>query len=232
MEVPLDWNRFLRVHAIASSIALITLLGMGAAGRSTSGAPEEELSVRRLNVIDSEGRIRVQIAGDFAPRRAMLSGILFHNEEGNEAGGLVYYGKTNDDGSVSAGGILTFDQYRDDQIMALEYSQHGTTKRNGLRFMDRPDEMSEPLAQFYRDFEAAETEEERQRLRQEVLPTIPAEDRPQQRLFVGRDASGRSILKLSDAQGLARIQLTVEADGGARIEFLDDDGNVTREIAP
>ena len=92
----------------------------------------------------------VQLAGEYDPRRADLSGLLFHNEDGNEAGGLVYAGKKDENGVINAGATLTFDQYAEDQIMSIQYAHRGNVKRTGMTISARPDEMGENLAAFYR----------------------------------------------------------------------------------
>jgi hypothetical protein len=48
------------------------------------------------------------------------------------------------------------------------------------------------------------------------------------RAFLGRDYDGASKLVPRDGKGHARLQMIVGADGAARIEFLDEDGKVTK----
>ena len=51
-----------------------------------------------------------------------------------------------------------------------------------------------------------------------------------QRMFVGSDAAKNAILNMRDRQGKPRLRLVVDSLGGARIEFLDVNGNVTNTI--
>jgi len=224
-----ETQNILKAHAILSTIAILALIAVIATGYSKTQT-FDTIAVRHIDILDSEERVRVQLAGEFSPRRTDLSGILFHNEDGNEAGGLVYSGKKDDDGKIQAGAILTFDQYADDQIMTLQYAHSGNQKRNGLMIMDRPDEMGENLAAFYKQFAAAETDEERQRLQEEVLPTIPPEEMPARRLFVGRTVRNSSTINLYDQLGRVRLRLEVDSSNQPKIEFFDEEGEVVKSI--
>ena len=222
-------HKFLKTHAAFSTLAIIGLVVMGA-GDPPGTQTFDKITVSQIDVVDSEGRVRAQLAGEYGPRRKDLSGLLFHNEEGHEAGGLVYQGGIDEDGNVQAGAILTFDQYGDDQIMALQYAQNGDHKRNGLTITDRPNEMGENLAQFYRNFSNAKTDEERQRLRDDVLPNIPKEEMPAKRLFIGRTTRNSSTINLYDPVGRVRLRLEVDKDGVPVIEFFNEQGESVKKI--
>lgn len=226
----MDVQRILKVHAVLSTIAILFLIAVIGIGRSKTQS-FDKITVRHIDILDSEERVRVQLAGEFSPRRKELSGILFHNEDGNEAGGLVYAGKKDEDGTIQAGAMLTFDQYAEDQIMAIEYSHRGDQKRNGMLIMDRPDEMGENLAAFYKAFDQAETDEERQRLREEVLPTIPPEEMPARRLFLGRTTRNSSTINLYDPLGRVRLRMEVDSSGQPKIEFFDEAGELIKSIS-
>jgi hypothetical protein len=223
---------WLRSHALVLVATALVGIAIMAFGSQRSSLQLDEVTVRQIHVVDSNGRERITIGGEFPPRRAELAGILFHNQEGNEAGGLVYHGKRNAEGQIEAGGLLTFDQYREDQIMILEYSHTGEKKRNGLTFADRPDEMSERLLAVYAAVEAAKSDEEREKIKAEMLPGIPPEELPARRLFVGRNIEGVSLVSLHDGAGRPRLNLEVDADGTASIVFLDAAGGTVRTITP
>lgn len=50
------------------------------------------------------------------PERDRPAGMIFFNDDGDECGGLVYDGDRN-----SASMTYSFDQYKNDQIMQLQY---------------------------------------------------------------------------------------------------------------
>ncbi len=224
--------RFLKIHAVCSTLAIAAIFIMGAA--DTPDLPEsavfDTITVRRIDVLDSADRIRVQVAGEFGPRRKDLSGMLFHNEDGHESGGLVYWGRRDENGEIQAGGMMTFDQYAEDQIMSLQYAHSGDRKRTGPTISDCPDEMGENLSRFYKDFAAAKSEEERQRLRKEVLPTIPPEELPAKRLFMGRTTRNSSTINLYDPEGRVRLRLDVDKNGVPMIEFFNEQSESVKKI--
>jgi len=220
--------RILELHAVVST-TLLAALFLSSAGPDGS-ATFDELTVKRIHVVDSEGRERVSIAGEFPPRRKELAGLLFHNENGTEAGGLVYYGRPLPDGGFEAGGLMTFDQFGEDQVMSIEYAHTPAGKQNGLRILDRPDGISPQVLAYYRKIEAAQDSEERARLQRELRQNVPPEELSQQRLWVGRDQHGRARLNLCDAAGRTRLRLAVSPEGEAAITFLDEKGEAVRTL--
>ncbi len=220
-----------RLYA-AGSTALLLLIAVSAfsAGRRT--AEFDEITVHKINVVDSEGRTRVLLAGGYAPRRPDLAGLLFINQEGVEAGGLVYKGTRDSVDGVRAGAILTFDQFDNDQIVALSYDQSGEQKRQGLTIQDRPDTLSDRVKEAYRAIDGAGSPEERDSLVQYHLSRIPQREFVSRRLFIGRSWNRASLVTLSDPDGKPRLRLEVDSLGAASITFLDEEGEAVRRIGP
>jgi len=223
--------RVLRVYAAVCTALLLVLTGAAFSG-AVSQDVFDEITVNRINVVDSAGRTRVILAGGFPPRRAELGGLLFINEDGHEAGGLVYTGTRDEEGNIQAGAILTFDQYRNDQIVALSYSQSGDRKSQGLTIQERPDTLSDLVKEAYRAIETAPSAEVRDSLRRHYLSIIPRSDFVSRRLFVGRSRSRASMVTLSDPEGRPRLRLEVDSTGQASITFLDEAGEAVRTITP
>ncbi len=221
-------------------VTLIVLLTTGF-GRNQR-APE--LTVERLNVVDSTGRQLLVLAnaarlpgGTFGGKeyppawveRTRSAGMIFFNEQGDEVGGLVYEGYPRDS-SYRAGGQFSFDQWKQNQVVAMQYSDNGRQRRAGMAVWDRPTDA--PLAEQFRLAEAvAQTppgtrrdslDRERIRTRERVQGA--------QRLFVGsRDRT--ALLELRDPQGRVRARLAVDSLGIGRLEFLDDRGQVSNAIS-
>jgi hypothetical protein len=223
--------QLLRLYAAVSTALLVVLL-VAAFSNGRSQDVFDEITVKRINVLDSAGRTRVILAGSFPPRRADLGGLLFINEDGHEAGGLVYTGTRDEDGQIQAGAILTFDQYRNDQIVALHYRHSGDRKSQGLTIQERPDTLTDLVKEAYRAIETAPTAAARDSLTKYYLALIPREDLVSRRLFVGRNVSRSSIVTLSDAAGRPRLALEVDSLGNASITFLDESGDPIRTITP
>jgi hypothetical protein len=220
-----------RLYTLGSTVLLL-LVTVAAFSQGTSQNVFDEITVKRVNVVDEDGNTRVILAGGFPPRRTDLGGLLFINEDGGEAGGLVYQGTRDSAGNIQAGAILTFDQYQNDQIVALEYGQSGARKRQGLTIQERPDTLTDRVGAFYQAFEGAETQAERDSLRRYLLPQIPRREFSSRRLFAGRNTDGSAVVNLADMDGNTRLRLEVDSLGQAAITFLDADGTVVRRVTP
>jgi hypothetical protein len=221
-------DRFLRPYAIGSTL-LLGILALGAFARPTETLRVRELTVERINVVDTTGRVRVEIAGSFPPRRVDLAGLLFVNHDGGEAGGLVYRGAAVS-GRVAAGGSLTMDQYQEDQVVALQYGQDGDHRTSGLTITDRPTRMGPELAELYRVLDPMPEGPARDSVKRVLLARVPLSQRAARRVFVGRDTSNAAMLELKDRAGVARLRLAVDSLGVATVAFLDSTGRVVRRI--
>ena len=142
-------DRFIHLYAIGVTL-LLGVLTLGGFAQPAENVRVRELTVERIHVVDASGRARVEIAGSFPPRRTALAGLLFVNNDGGEAGGLVYRGR-QEGGRVSAGGSLTMDQYNEDQVVALQYSQDGNRRQRRrmkqTHSEQRPESTSRQIAQ-------------------------------------------------------------------------------------
>jgi len=221
--------RLLQIYTAVSTTVLFVLT-LTAFDRSSSSRAEREITAERINIVDSTGRVRLQIAGSFPPRRTQLAGILFVNNDGGEAGGLVYRG-TKQNGRVAAGGTLTMDQYNEDQVVALQYNQDGGRKTSGLTIGERPDTMGKELSELYRVLDPMPESPRRDSIARTLIAALPANQRAARRVFVGRDTTKAAILNLSDRTGAPRLQLKVDSLGRASISFLDAGGHVVRTIS-
>jgi hypothetical protein len=226
----MSWKlRALQYYAIGTT-ALLAITALTAFRPSARTIRLDELTVSRIKVVDSTGRVRVELAGSFPPRRTELAGLLFHNQDGGEAGGLVYRGQRNADGRVTAGGTLTMDQYNEDQVVVLQYTQNGLRKQQGLVVSDRPDTLGPALRNLYRVLDTFPQSPRRDSVQRALLAQVPVEQLPARRVFVGRDTSRAAVLSLADRRGTPRLRLMVDSLGRASIVFLDLEGRATRTI--
>jgi hypothetical protein len=214
-----------------------TITGVLAIAAFTRTAPTprfKEIDVERINVIEADGRVRLTISnaelspgwvfhGKVLPGRPKQAGMIFYNDEGEENGGLIFGGKKVN-GQVESFGHLSFDQYDQDQDMALEYSERNGKRATGIGFNDRP---ATPIMELVDQQQAIAK-----------MPAGPAKDSAMRalragfanRVFVGRTEQQTSIVQLSDASNRPRLRLTVDSAGAAMIEFLDETGKVTKRV--
>jgi hypothetical protein len=113
----------------------------------------EEIDAERINIIGKDNKAIMVLSNnrlipgptingksypkEFADGRENLSGMIFFNQYGDEVGGLLYNGFKKDSG-YSAVEHFSFDQWNQNQVVALQYLDNGKTRRAGLRVYDRP----------------------------------------------------------------------------------------------
>jgi hypothetical protein len=224
--------RFLKMYAIVTTfLGIFSIAAFRSSGQSQTF---QEVTAKRFRLVDSAGTGRVLIASDYKTDNS--AGLYFFNQEGTESGGFAYNGRRRPDGSVDAYAVLTMDQFKEDEVVRLSYSQSGKRKRHGLAISDMPDTVTErytaALAELRQTLPLAKTPEEANAIRQRVLGPIPGRERGARRVFAGRDYDGRSLVTLSDSDGNPRLRLQVDTAGNASIVFLDENGRVVRSITP
>jgi hypothetical protein len=198
------------------------------------------LSVERLNIVDSTGALALVLSnavrlpgGTFAGReypqsfsgRGRSAGMIFFNEVGDEVGGIIYEGAPRDS-LYRAFGHLSFDQWKQNQVVAVQYQDNGTTRSAGLRVWDRPTD--DPLEQQFalaQQMVATPPGPARDSLDRERL-RVRARVQGTPRLFLGSE-DRTAALELRDSAGRVRIRLSVDSAGTARLAFLDDSGRTT-----
>jgi hypothetical protein len=139
------------LKALAAALTVMVLAQFAVSARAQSNRQKfDEIDVERINVVERDGRVRLVLANSerqaptviegrtIGAGRQRAAGMIFFNEEGDEVGGLVFNGKQTE-GVIRAGASLTFDQYRQDQTLALQYGEDGGHRQAGLAVIDRPD---------------------------------------------------------------------------------------------
>jgi hypothetical protein len=230
---------FAGMTACATVIAAVTLL----TGAKAPPTKFEEIDVGRINIREPDGQLRMVISnreqfpgspwkGVERPRpdRRTMAGMLFINDEGTENGGLIQKGSIGADGKVNAGLSLTFDRFRQDQVLQLLHAEQNGRVSTAFIINDEADPLKLDMAQrreMVRGFSALPTAERRAEMaklqEQGMLPT--------NRVRMGTTADRASALALSDAQGRPRLMLLVSADGQPSIQMLNDKGEVARTIS-
>jgi len=237
MQRELGW---LRLHAAISTPLLIVLAL--AAFRQEQKTRFTEIDVERINVVEPDGKLRMVISNrprsigpiykgqPFGYPGGTRPGIIFFNDEGTENGGLTFQGSRKADGTFTAGHHLSFDQFDQDQIVVLNYSDNNGRRRMGLSFADRADvNIFDLVAERdsimkLPDGPAKTAALEKWRGPRNGVP-LSAE-----RVYLGRDVSRAALLGLKDPNGRERIRLSVDSLGVPRLEFLDERGTVTQRL--
>ena len=222
--------RILRTYCLLTVPVLVMLAFAGFDQKARFG----EIDVQRINVVEPDGKTRLVISNKTRAPDAVLggktfkrqggnsAGLIFYNEEGDEDGGLVF-GGAGRNGRYEAGGALLFDQYHQDQVVGIQYSDDNGSRMAGLQVWDRSDipaaETLEREQAIARMPDGPEKIAARERLRASGASNAPV------RVFVGRDRTKSAVVDLTDPTGRTRARLLVDSLGAARLEFLDAGGH-------
>lgn len=234
--------RFLKAYAVVSTLAIgVLLLG---AFRPPEILRLETLEVERIDVVNDSGTPALVLAGqgrlpgptfggreypqELSGGRTVASGMIFFNERGDEVGGLTYRGDFIDDGYRAYGGI-TFDQFRQDQVVSLRYGDDGRSRSAGVEVWDRSTEVAiEDLLPLLMERREA-TGARRDSIEARIRAMAGDEGLSAHRVFLGsRDRA--ALLLLRDRAGRPRIRLQVDTLDVSRLEFLDAAGEVVHAI--
>jgi len=228
--------RLLKAYAFILTILLFVLIFAGfiQANQKNKFA---EIDVERINIVEKDGKLKMVISNSERQhpgvidgrtlKRSRPAGMLFFNDKGDECGGLSFNGEQKD-GKANAGALLAFDRFLQDQTVAIQYGENNGQYSAGLRVWDRPDaslgEVVDKLQMIEKMPDGAEKTQAMQKLRETAGAGVA------QRVFVGKRGDKAAALALSDPQGRTRAQLIVDAQGAARLEFLDEKGAVIQSI--
>lgn len=235
---------FLKGYALVST-TLTTVLALAAFTRMPQKQRFTELDVERINVVEPDGRLRLTISnhsrlpdpvigGKSYPLRGGnaqgSAGMIFFNDEGNENGGLTYSGARTAQGHRASGG-LSFDQFNQDETVTLTYSDNNGRRSAGLAITDRPDVSIQAFAESLMGIRGLPDGPDKTRRMEQFRRDAAARgEAGARRLFAGKDTDKNAIVTLADPKGRPRLRLAVDSLGAAKIEFLDENGHVTRRI--
>jgi hypothetical protein len=194
----------------ASLVCAAAVLAAGC-GRS---APPEEITVRRINIVDESGVVRFVIAaelpdpmvrGERKERAIAPAGIIWHDEDGDESGGLAVAPVSSWKGASSGKvRMVTFDfthQLTDAVRLDTFESNDGETWSGGLTVFDR----------------------------RPYVPGRIESSQGKQRIYLGTQ-NGDAGLVLRDSEERERIRIGVGRNGAAVIEVLDESGAVVYRV--
>lgn len=229
----------LRVLKVCVGIlALLCTVLFGLFLKVTSTTKFNEINVRRINIVEPDGKLRMVISNQSQQHPGSMDGItyddrkgkrppgmMFFNERGDELGGLVFDGNTE----KGQGGSLTFDKFRGDQtIQFIHEEDKNGNYFAGLKINDQNMPLND-LLNKQKEISKLPTKEAQDAawrdLREQGLLMI-------ERLRIGKDNDKSSIIKMKDAKGKVRIELKVEASGNPKLDFFDEFGKIIYSLPP
>lgn len=196
----------------------------------------KEIQAERLSIIGPDKNLYISISNPEKQALATtngiphnpdsnrdLPGIIFFNRVGDEVGGIYYDGTEKE----SFAGI-TFDQQKNDQIMAImkdEYFEDCEWKRwYGMFFRERSDSIR--TEKLYEEFIARTKSMSKQKKDAEYVKFKRYLDSEINvyRMFLGREENRNIGLFIYDSKGNERIKIYVDERDNTRFEVFDKKG--------
>ena len=198
----------------------------------------KEINVERINIIEPDGKLKMVISnrdrqhpgminGELHGKRERPPGILFFNEEQDEIGGIGFHGNGEIGGNQT---FMSFDQYKNDQVMhMMHYTDEQGDNKYGLLLWDRAKEFQ--TNERLEIMDSLERAGLNYRRKLEVLKEMNGgEPVLASRLFLGRNYDRTAGLFLRDRQGIERLRFYIDAENNPKIELLDENGNLVKNI--
>lgn len=108
------------------------------------------------------------------------------------------------------------------------YAENGKNLLAGLSVIDRPSTSLASVSDLMFKLETATSDDERMSIQKQMMDRMGV---AADRVFVGR-WDGNATLVLRDAQSRPRLTLSVSPDGDAKVQFLNEKGEIVRELRP
>jgi hypothetical protein len=222
--------RLLQVWVGVLTLLVVALLfGLGYVLRNQRG---RELTAERINIVEPDGQLKMVISsnrrqhpgmlgGRPLPARERGAGLTFFNEAGDECGGLLYGGNQHE-----ASMVYSIDQFRNDQLMQLQYSQRAragqVVRSYGLKLWDRNDRF--PLARELAYLDSLGALHDTAAYRHGLAQLVASNKLGAERLFLGRATSGETGLFLRDSRGRVRLKIYIDAHDQPVLQLVDATG--------
>lgn len=222
-------------------MGLVTLLGLTAFKWNSRVQDFNEINVERINVLGESGKPVLVISNkrlmpgptinnksyprEVIDGREYMSGLLFFNELGDEVGSIIYAGIKKDSVGYSAVGHLSFDQWHQNQVLALDYNDKSGNRYAGMRIWDRPTTSNyDTMLDLMTEMKTHQADPVKLDSIQKLWKTANQRgENGVERLFVGSKNEVAQIL-LKDKKGNVRARLYVNEEGEAKLEFLNRGG--------
>jgi hypothetical protein len=228
--------KVMRAYVVLSAIFMVVGL-LSAFSARAAKTHFCEIDVERLNIVEKDGKLRMVIANKeltpgpiehgvpFGYGSGRRTGLIFYDDEGTECGGLSF-GSSRNGSKYEAGAILAFDQYDQDQAIAMQQYESDSRRYTGLTIAEYPTSItSKQMSERYEQLERMPEGPGKQKA-MDKLEALQGRGRA----YFGRAQDGAAVLNLMDPAGKVRLRLRVDATGSPRIEFLDTAGKVTKAI--
>lgn len=198
----------------------------------------DEITVERINIVEPDGKLKMVISnsqkqhpgmfdGEIIMERERPPGIIFFNEEQDEVGGLIYQGNKKD----GAGMVLSFDQYKNDQVMQLQYQRSKSgSQQYGVNIRDRSEKFTLPRLISTMDSLKKQGVSDNQKMMEIMKEMNDGNPFSAQRLFTGKNFDEQVGMFIKDEFGNNRINIYINENNEPKFQILDKNGNVIKEL--
>lgn len=245
-KIKMKQQPFFMRFLIISNIILLGLVSfIFLTGFDKNDKPKNftEINVERINVLGTSGKPVLVISNkrlmpgptingksysrDVVDGREYMHGLLFFNELGDEVGSLIYAGLKRDSANYSAVGHLSLDQWHQNQVLALDYNDKSGNRYAGMRVWDRPVNSSfDKILDLANEMKDAKADLARLDSLKKVWEEVKARgENGVERMFIGSRNEVAQIM-LKDKKGNVRAKFYVDENGEAKLEFMNQKGEV------
>ena len=213
----------------------------GAEQKDARDVDFDQITVHRINIVEPDGTPRLIISDkakfpggfykgkEFTRKERQAAGMLFNNDEGTENGGMLFGGERSSDGTLSSFGHLSFDEYEQDQTLAMDTSQDGDDRATSYQINDNASStlLTPDIIGAWAAARSMPDGPEKQQALADLRAKHPSKLPP--RASLERQPDKSAALRLCDPEGHTRILLRVAADGTPAMQFFDATGKVTQQ---
>jgi hypothetical protein len=221
--------KFLKIYSALLTVGIVSFFIMSFV-YSSDKEHFEEIDVERINIVESNGDLKMVISnqekqhpglvdGEEIWERERPPGIIFFNEEQDEVGGLAYQGNKEEGASM----VLSFDQFKNDQVMQLRYLESEKSRTYGLQLWDRDQNFTSTKVINALD-SLQKLDYNREKIREKMREMNNGEPIAVPRLFAGKKRNKSVGLFIQDESGNDRIRIYVDEQNKPQIEFLNKQG--------
>jgi len=227
--------RFLKLYAIVTTVIFAGLFTFGFTKQGEKYI-FEEIDVERINIVEKTGELRMVISNQARQHPGIVNGkiierssprppgMIFFNHLGDEMGGFVF-GENGGNGHFAQ---FSLDKVHGDQTIAFRHLEGDNgAYTSGLFIWQQPNIPSDIVQANYKKARSIEDEDDRKAAIQKLRDN---DELTTERLFLGKNRENTTYLIMSDIKGKARIIMAVTAEGNARLDFLDANGEVTYSL--
>jgi hypothetical protein len=235
-------TRLLRGYSMFMTVALGVIALAAFRQQPAQKTKFIEIDVERINIVEPDGKLRMVISNrprsigpiykgkPFGYAGGTRPGLIFFNDEGTENGGMTITGSRGADGRYRASSSWSFDQFDQDQILTLQYSDNNGQRRTGFTVADRAEVNIYDLVVARDSINLMPDTAARRVALEKLMGPRNGVPLAATRLYAGRDVAKNAVVNLSDAQGRVRLRMRVDSLGRASLDFLDATGRVTYSL--